>query len=156
MFSTVFFALAYVKGGIYSAISTCLCINFPIVFMLLRLNVYNNESRVLYVGKLDGMNHYEQVFGYHPVFYYCLLGIPFGWAILGVSFRRVIESIFLHNYSLEYSLLCFILCLLAGSFILSPDIANNVFPFEIKRYKGFFKFAMISLILMVICFVPLM
>ena len=153
--SFAFFALAFVKGGIYSAVSTCLCINFPTVFMLLRLNVYNNDSRLLYVGKLDGMDHYEQVFGYNPIVYYMLLGVPFGWGILGVSFRRVLESIFLHNYSLEYSLLCFILCLLVGSFILSPDIANNVFPFEIKRYKGFFKFAIVSLILMEICFVPL-
>ena len=153
--SFAFVALAFVKGGIYAAVSTCLCVNFPIVFMLLRLNVYSNDSRLLYVGKLDGMDHYEQVFGYNPVFYFMLLGLPFGWRILGFSFRRVLESIFLHNYSLGYSLLCFILCLLAGSFILSPDIANNVFPFEIKRYKGFFKFAIVSLILMVICLIPL-
>lgn len=148
-------SMAFIKGGIYSAIAFGLCVNFPTVFMLLRLNVYSNDSRLLYVGEKDGEKHYEQVFGYHPVFYYILLGIPFGRGPLGLSFRKVLESIFLHNGSIEYSILCFILCLLAGSFILSPDIANNVLPFEIRTFNGFFKFAVISLILMGICLIPL-
>lgn len=154
MFTIGFFGLAFVKGGIYSAISTSLCVNFPIIFMLLKSNVYHN-SRLLYVGKLNGMDHYEQVLGYFPIFYYCLLGIPFSWSPLGVSFKKILESIFLHNGFMEYSVLCFILCLLAGSFILSPDIENNVFPFEIRTLNGYFKFSVISWILMGICLIPL-
>ena len=150
-----FFAMALDKGGVYSAIAFGLCVNFPNVFMLFRLNVYNNKSRLLFIGEKDRQKYYEQVFGYHPVFYYILLGIPFGRGPLGASFKRVIECIFLNNGSLTYYLLCFILCLLAGSFILSPDIANNVLPFEIRTYKGFFKFAIICFFLMVFCFIPL-
>ncbi len=154
--SFIFFAIALVKSGsIYSAIAFGLCVNFPTVFMLLRLNVYNNKSRLLLVGKKDDSKYYEHVFGYNPAFYYLLLGVPVGRGPLGVSFRKVLECIFLHNGSLEYSLLCFVLCLLVGSFILSPDIANKILPFEIKTYKGFFKFAIICLFLMGICVIPL-
>lgn len=154
--SFIFFAIALVKSGsIYSAIAFGLCVNFPTVFMLLRMNVYNNDSRLLFIGEKDGQKYYEQVLGYYPVFYYMFLGIPFGRGPLGVSFRKVLESIFLHNNSLEYCLLCFVLCLLVGSFILSPDIANKILPFEIKTYKGFFKFAIICLFLMGICVIPL-
>ncbi|WP_407453258.1 hypothetical protein [Methanobrevibacter sp.] len=150
-----FFAMAWDMGGIYSGIAFGLCVNFPMIFMLLRLDVYNNNSRLLFVGEKDGQRYYEQVFGYHPVFYYGLLGIPFGRGPLGASFKRVLECIFLNNGSLGYYFPCFILCLVAGSFILSPDIANNVLPFEIRTYKGFFKFAIICLFLMGICFIPL-
>ena len=155
LLTLMFSSTAFIKGNIYSAIAFAFGVNFPIVFMLLRLNVYNNDSRLLYVGKLDGMDHYEQVLGYFPIFYY-VLAFPFGMGPLSVSFRRFLESIFLHNGSLEYYSACFILSLLAVSFVLSPNIANNVLPFEIRRLKGFFKFAVISLILMGICFIPLM
>lgn len=154
--SFIFFAMAWDMGGFYSGIAFGLCVNFPIIFMLLRLNVYNNDSRFLLVGEKDGQKYYEQVWGYQPVFYYALLGVPVGRGPLGASFKKVLECIFLHNGSLEYSLLCFILCLLAGSFILSPDIANNLLPFEIKTYSGAFKFAMISVVIMAICFIPLL
>ena len=153
--SFAFFAMAWDRGGMYSGIAFGLCVNFPMIFMLLRLNVYNNNSRLLFAGEKDGQRYYQHVFGYHPVFYYGLLGVPFGRGPLGVSFRKVLECIFLHNGSLTYYFPCLILCLVAGLFILSPDIANNVLPFEIKTYNGFFKFAVISLILMAICIVPL-
>ncbi|MBQ6349321.1 MAG: hypothetical protein IJI42_00150 [Methanobrevibacter sp.] len=155
MASFIFSSTAFIKGNIYSAIAFAFGVNFPIVFMLLRLNVYNNDSRLLYVGKLDGMDHYEQVLGYFPIFYY-VLAFPFGMGPLSVSFRRFLESIFLHNGSLEYYSACFILSLLAVSFVLSPDIANNVLPFEIKTFDGLKKFIVISLILLGICLIPLM
>ena len=153
--SFIFFAMALVQGGIYSAIAFGLCVSFPIVFMLLRLNVYNNSSRLLYVGKEDGMDCYEQVWGYHPVFYYIFLGIPFGRGPLGLSFKKVLDSIFLHVGSLEYSIIYFIFCLIIGCFILSPDIANKIVPFEIKTFEGTKKFIMISLALIFICLGPL-
>lgn len=152
--SIIFFAMAWDMGGIYSGIAHGLCVNFASIFMLLKLDVYNSESKLMYLGKKDGHPYFEYVYGYDPTYYY-LLGLHQGWGPLGVSFRRVLECIFLHNGSLMYNLLCFILCLLVGCFILSPDIANNIFPFEIRTFDGFRKFLAIGLLLMGLSIIPL-
>ncbi|MBQ6349322.1 MAG: hypothetical protein IJI42_00155 [Methanobrevibacter sp.] len=152
--SFTFFAMAWGMGGIYSGIAHGLCVNFASIFMLLKLDVYNNKSRLIYLDENEGGKYFERIFGYNPLIYY-FLGIQHGLGPLGMSFRRVLECIFLHNGSLVYNLLCFILCLLAGCFILSPDIANNLFPFEIRTFEGSIKFIAIGFLLMIICIIPL-
>ena len=152
--SFVFFAMAWGMSDIYSGIAHGLCVNFASIFMLLKLDVYNNKSRLIYLDEKEGEKYFERVIGYYPISYY-LLGLHHGWGPLGLSFRRVLECIFLNNGSLVYTLLCFILCLLVGCFILSPDIANNIFPFEIRTFDGFIKFTAIGLLLMGLCLIPL-
>lgn len=47
-------------------------------------------------------------------------------------------------------LILVVLALLLECFVLSPDVANKILPFELKRIEGMKKFSLISLGLMII------
>lgn len=142
-----FFGMAFVQGGIYSAIAFGVSPYFPAIFMLLRLDVYKNEnSRWLLVEDEFGNESYVEVVGYHPIFY-CLLGITAARGPFGLSIKYVLESIFLNKGLLSYDIFCFIVSLIAISLVLSPDIMNKILPFEVKTGDGLIKFMFIGLIM---------
>ncbi len=142
-----FFGMALIDGGIYSAIAFSISVYFPAIFMLLRINVYRNEnSRLLKVVNDEGEETCEEVIGYHPFAYY-LLGITLSRGPLGVSLHNILNSIFLNEGVLAYNVVWFVLSICLGCFILSPDIANRILPFELKTRDGLIKFLFISWVL---------
>ena len=146
--SFAFFGMAFVQAGIYSAIAFGVAQYFPTIFMLLRLDVYKNEnSRWLLVEDEFGNKSYAEVIGYFPIFYFVFLGIPFARGPLGVSIKYILESIFLNKGLLSYDIFCFIVSLIVGSLVLSPDIMNKILPFELKTGNGLKKFMFIGIIM---------
>lgn len=147
MLSFGFFGMAFVQAGIYSAIAFGVSQYFPAIFMLLRLDVYNDKSRWLLVEDEYGNKSYTEVIGYHPVFYFVFLGITSARGPLGLSIKYVLESIFLNKGLLSYDIFCFIVSLIVGSLVLSPDIMNKILPFELKTGNGLVKFMFIGIIM---------
>lgn len=153
--SFALFGLGLVQGGIYSAIAFGLTSYFPFIFMFLRLNIYKNEnSRWLKTERENGEIYYKKVFGYHPVFYY-LIGTIFVMGPLGISFHNLLNSIFLKSYPLNIAVFYFIISLICGCLLLSPDILNKILPFELKTIEGLKKFLYISLIIIAILMVSI-
>ena len=149
------FGIGLVQGGIYSAIAFSLTSYFPFIFMFFRLNVYKNEnSRWLKVECENGDAYYKKVFGYHPVFYY-LIGTIFVMGPLGMSAHNILNSIFLKSYPVNIAIFYFILSLICGCLLLSPDIINRILPFELKTIEGLKKFLFISVIIIGILMVSI-
>ncbi|MBQ2653700.1 MAG: hypothetical protein IJF83_09090 [Methanobrevibacter sp.] len=140
-----FFGIAFVKThNIYVSLIRGVVVYFPPIFMLLRLNVYRNEnSRRLLVEDECGNKSYQQVIGYHPVPYF-LIGLMLCKGPLSVSLSNVVKSLIFNAGDLYYNLYCFSLSLMLGCFILSPDIANKILPFELKTLDGLKKFLIMS------------
>ena len=133
--------LAFKQGGLYSTIAFSLIEFFPPIFMFLKLNVYNNESRWCLNDFKNNMT-----FGYHP-FYYYMLSLMVCNGPMGISLLWIFKSIFQNVISLNHSLFYFLLSFCLFCFVLSPDKINNIIPFELKTEKGFKKYAFLSLIL---------
>lgn len=148
-FAFIIFPLAVHQGGICSAISFSLAALYPAFFMFLRINVYKNEnSRELVTENENGNKITEKVIGYHPVIYY-IFGSLISCHIIGFSLMKVIISFIGNNLDLIYFI--YLICsLLIVSFILSPDIANKLLPFELKRINGLKKFLIIGIMMMAI------
>ena len=153
--SFVAFGIGLAEGGIYSAIAFSLTSYFPFIFMFLRLNVYKNEnSRWIKFKSENGDTYYKKIFGYHPVFYY-LIGTLFSMGPLGMSLHNLLNSLFLKSYPLNIAVFHFIISLICGCLILSPDILNRMLPFELKTMNGLKKFLYISLIIIAILMVSI-
>ena len=135
------FFCAALKYGLYNAIAFALAVCFPGIFMFLRRNAYSNENN----GSVYGGGN----IGYHPVFYW-FLGITVGSGPLGVSLTNFLKDIFVKGSFLNMDLILVVLALLLECFVLSPDVANKILPFELKRIEGLKKFSLISLGLMII------
>lgn len=145
-FAFIIYPIALYQGGIYSAIGFSLAALYPAFFMFLRINVYKNEnSRELLTEDDDGNIISEHVMGYHPAIYY-IFGSLISCHIVGFSLMKVIEGIVENNINI-YLIYC-ICSILIVSFILSPDIANKILPFELKRIGGLIKFLIIGIVLM--------
>ena len=148
-FAFIIYPIASHQGGIYSAIGFCLAALCPAFFMFLRINVYKNEnSRKLVTEDKNGNIIIEYVIGYHPAIYY-IFGSLISCHLIGFSLMKVISGIAESNLDICY-LIYFISSLLIVSFILSPDIANKILPFELKEKNGLTKFLIIGIILMAI------
>lgn len=146
-FALMIYPTALYQGGIYSAIGFSLASLYPAFYMFLRINAYTNEnSRELLTEDQNGNKIHEQVIGYHPIIYY-IFGSLVSCHLIGFSLMKVITSIVESNLNYYY-LFYFICSLIIVSFILSPDIANKILPFEIKRINGLLKFLIIGIILM--------
>ncbi len=148
-FAFIIYSMAFHIGGVYSAMGFCLAALYPAFFMFLRINVYKNEnSRKLLTQDKNGNAITEYVIGYHPAIYY-VFGSLISCHLIGFSLMKVISSIAESNLDIGY-LLYFICSLLIVSFILSPDIANKILPFELKRKNGLTKFLIIGIVFMAI------
>ena len=90
--SFAFFGMAFVQAGIYSAIAFGVSQYFPAIFMLLRLDVYNDKSRWLLVEDEFGNKSYAEVIGYFPIFYFVFLGITFARGPLGLSIKYILDD----------------------------------------------------------------
>ena len=135
-FAFIIFPLALHQGGICSAISFSLAALYPAF------------SRELVTENENGNKITEKVIGYHPVIYY-IFGSLISCHIIGFSLMKVIISFIGNNLDLIYFI--YLICsLLIVSFILSPDIANKLLPFELKRINGLKKFLIIGIMMMAI------
>lgn len=142
--------LAFHQGGIYSAIAFGLTVYFPFIFMFLRLNVYKNENCCyLLIDDEFGNQYCSKVMGYHPLFYF-MLGFIFSIGPLGISIHNLLNSIFLKNTSFDSAVIYFVIVLIGGCLILSPDIMNKILPFELKTGGGMVKFIVLSFILIIV------
>lgn len=148
-FVFMIFPMGLQQGGLYSAISFSLAALYPAFFMFLRLEVYKNEnSRVILTEDENGNKIIERVIGYHPGIYY-IFGSIISCHLIGFSLMKLITSIIGSNLNIIY--LIYLICsLLIVSFILSPDIANKILPFNLKTNNGLKKFLIMGIILMAI------
>ena len=123
----------------------------PTCFMLLRWNVFNNDSRWLLVEDEFGNKSYEKVIGYFPLFYF-MISITCCEGPLGSSIKRILEAIFLNKGYLEINVFFFIISLILCFLIMSPDIMNKILPFEVKTSSGMFKCGLILIGLIALVF----
>lgn len=140
--SCVFFGGAYNVAGIYSGIAFGVVFLIPTCFMLLRGNVFSNDSRWLLVEDEYGNKSYEKVMGYYPLFYF-LVSFVCCEGPLGGSIKRILEAIFLNKGYLEINVFFFIISLILCFLIMSPDIMNKILPFEVKTSSGMFNCGLI-------------
>ena len=134
------FFCAALKYGLYNAIAFSLAVCFPGIFLLLRRDVYSNENNNLV---------YDANISYNPIFYW-VMGITVGSGPLGVSLTNFLKDMFVKGSFLNMDLILVALALLLECFVLSPDVANKILPFELKTIEGMKKFIIISLGLMFI------
>lgn len=140
--SCVFFGGAYNAAGIYSAIAFGFVYLIPTCFMLLRWNVFNNDSRWLFVEDEYGNISYEKVMGYNPLFYFLVsficCAVP-----LAQPLKRILEHVFLGTSNLAINVFFFIISTILCFLIMSPDIMNDILPFEVKTADGMIKCGLI-------------
>ena len=134
------FFCAALKYGLYNAIAFSLAVCFPGIFLLLRRDVYSNENN---------NSVYDANISYNPIFYW-VMGITVGSGPLGVSLTNFLKDMFVKGSFFNMDLILVVLALLLECFVLSPDVANKILPFELKTIEGMKKFIIISLGLMFI------
>ncbi len=134
------FFCAALKYGLYNAIAFSLAVCFPGIFLLLRRDVYSNENN---------NSVYDANISYNPIFYW-VMGITVGSGSLGVSLTNFLKDMFVKGSFFNMDLILVVLALLLECFVLSPDVANKILPFELKTIEGMKKFIIISLGLMFI------
>ena len=139
------FPIAWIQGGIYNAICFSSASILPSIFMYLKLDVYNDKSRELIIKNNEILEN-EEVIGYFPLCYF-LLGVYGCTHLIGLSSLRVLECILKNSNNLIYYIFCFLISVVIMSFILSPDVANRILPFELKKQSGMKNFIIISIIL---------
>ena len=67
-----------------------------------------------------------------------------------VFLTNFLKDMFVKGSFLNIDLISVVLALVLECFVLSPDVANKILPFELKRIEGMKKFILISLGLMMI------
>lgn len=142
-----FFALlSFTFEGLESAIAFGLAMYFPFIFMFLRLEIFRDEKCRLIAG--------EQVIGYHPVLFY-LIGFMLSRGPLGISLLWIIKDIMGFSNSFNHDIIALIISLLCGCLILSPDLMDEILPFEVKTLNGLLKYCLLSVILISVVLVAI-
>lgn len=111
---------------------------YPPIFMLFRKNIFNEKS-------LKIENYNDDIIGYNPI-YYLILGFITGFILFYLLFITI-ENYYCGLCSLFYCIFVVLFSICLESLILSPDLMNDLLPFNIKFKKGFYLYFMISLLL---------
>ena len=110
----------------------------PFILMFLRIDAYENKI-IVTPKQLD----------YCPPFYF-MLGQLNAMAGLEFSIRTILISLIYGTYPLIWAVLYFLFSFLTQIFIASPDILDNVVPFDLRTVQGYKKGSVIYLVLIFI------
>ena len=138
LFSILFFVMGLHYGNIIVATAFLIAMPIPFILMFLRIDAYENKI-IVTPKQLD----------YCPPFYF-MLGQLNAMAGLEFSIRTILISLIYGTYPLIWAVLYFLFSFLTQIFIASPDILDNVVPFDLRTVQGYKKGSVIYLVLIFI------
>ena len=145
--SLMFFYPNLKISGPNSAVIMFLSQQIPLIFMLLRLNVFDDEN--CRVQKEDEMGniHYENTLGYNPVMYY-FIGFPLS-ILIGICLNDYAKDILVSSYFTS-NLLQSIFSIAILFVLLSPDLLDKILPFNLRSWNGTIKLYILIAVILVI------
>ena len=146
--SLIFFYPNLKTQGPTNAAIMFLSQQIPLLFMLLRLNVFDDEN--CRVKKEDEMGniHYENTLGYNPIIYY-FIGFPIS-ILIGICLNDYVKDILVSSYFTS-NLLQLLLSLAILFVLLSPDFLDRLLPFNLRSWSGTVKlYILIAVILAIL------
>lgn len=96
--------------------------------MFLRIKAYKNKIVINLKGQID----------FFPILY-LNFGLFNAMAGIAFSIRTILVNLIYGGYSLMSCLLYFILVLLIELFLVSPDVADKIFPWNLRTINGYLK-----------------
>ncbi len=158
--SLIFFYPNLKTQGPINAAIMFLSQQIPLLFMSLRLNVFDDEN--CRVKKEDEMGniHYENTLGYNPIIYY-FIGFPISILIgicltdyvkdiLVICLTDYVKDILVSSYFTS-NLLQSIFLIAVLFLLLSPDLLDKILPFNLRSWRGTIKlYILIAVILAIL------
>jgi len=126
--TSMFFVCGLYFGNIIVAVSELIAIPIPFILMFLRIKAYENKIVINLNGQID----------FFPILY-LNFGLFNAMAGIAFSIRTILVNLIYGSYSLMSCLLYFILVFLIELFLVSPDVADKVFPWNLRTVKGYLK-----------------
>lgn len=145
--SLIFFYPNLENHGLSDAAIMFLSQQIPLIFMLLRLDVFDDEN--CHIKKEDEMGniHYENTLGYNPIIYYF---IGFSLSILiGICLNNYVKDVLVSSY-FTTNLLQLIFSIAALFLLLSPDLLDKILPFNLRTWNGTLKLIILIIVLLAI------
>lgn len=119
----------------------------PLIFMLFRINVFDDKNCQIIKEDDFGNTYYENTIGYNPLIYF-LISMPFA-LLTGFYMNNFIIDMLNSTY-LTFNLVYLIIFLLILFLIVSPDLLNKKLPFELRTWGGVLKFITLLLIVLIL------
>ena len=110
------------------AVSELIAIPIPFILMFLRIKAYENKIVINLKGQID----------FFPILY-LNFGLFNAMAGIAFSIRTILVNLIYGGYSLMSCLLYFILVFLIELFLVSPDVADKIFPWNLRTVNGYLK-----------------
>ena len=126
--TSMFFVCGLYFGNTIVAVSELIAIPIPFILMFLRIKAYKNKIVINLKGQID----------FFPILY-LNFGLFNAMAGIAFSIRTILVNLIYDGYSLMSCLLYFILVLLIELFLVSPDVADKIFPWNLRTINGYLK-----------------
>lgn len=145
--SLLFFYPNFKSYGLTFAVIMFFSQYLPLIFMLFRINVFDDKNCQIIRKDDYGNEYYENTIGYNPLIYF-LINMPFA-IITGFYMNNFINDLLNSTY-LTFNLIYLIISLLILFLIASPDLLNKKLPFELRTLGGVLKFITLLLIIIIV------
>lgn len=126
--TSMFFVCGLYFGNTIVAVSELIAIPIPFILMFLRIKAYENKIVINLKGQID----------FFPILY-LNFGLFNAMAGIAFSIRTILVNLIYGGYSLMSCLLYFILVFLIELFLVSPDVADKIFPWNLRTVNGYLK-----------------
>lgn len=126
--TSMFFVCGLYFGNTIVAVSELIAIPIPFILMFLRIKAYENKIVINLKGQID----------FFPILY-LNFGLFNAMAGIAFSIRTILVNLIYGGYSLMSCLLYFILVFLIELFLASPDVADKIFPWNLRTVNGYLK-----------------
>lgn len=126
--TSMFFVCGLYFGNTIVAVSELIAIPIPFILMFLRIKAYKNKIVINLKGQID----------FFPILY-LNFGLFNAMAGIAFSIRTILVNLIYGGYSLMSCLLYFILVFLIELFLVSPDVADKIFPWNLRTVNGYLK-----------------
>lgn len=143
--SLLFFYPFLTTQGLQFALAAFISQYIPVVFMLLRLDVYSDDNCP--VKKVDdfGNEYIENTLGYNPIIFY-LISFPYSM-LIAMPLSRYVNDILVSSY-LTNNLIYLIISLAILFLLLSPDLLDKILPFDLRTWNGTGKFILLLVVIL--------
>lgn len=119
----------------------------PLVYMLLRINVFDDKNCRIIKKDAFGNVYYVNGLGYNPLIYF-FISIPFSM-IIGFYLNSYVGDILGSSY-ITFNLIYLVLSIAILFLLLSPDVLNRILPFELKTWSGTGKFIILLFVIVLV------
>lgn len=117
------------ENNLLFGLSLGLILAFPLWVMFVRRNYFVEST--MFVEGVEG-----KVRGFRPV-YYWLLGIFCGFGLFGYSFNALNSALLSGSCNYLIAIFWVVISFIFEFLIVSPDLMNRFFPWELKMKEGF-------------------